>query len=200
MRESDFEGIVELSRKKRSVVRRLIAMTYDRDDEISWRAMEAVGRIAGALPADRGREFIQRILWMMREESGTNAWSSPYILGEILRENPKPYEDIVPILTSFHEEEFFTAGVLWALARIAERWPHLVEPHAGVAREQMSSPDPTVRGYAALLMGVLGREFPLEIFAGDETEIPLYRDGSLIRKPLADLAAEARHPAGKSGK
>jgi hypothetical protein len=200
LREGALEGLVELSGKKRNVVRRLIALTYDRDDVMSWRAMEAVGRIAGALPPEEGRELIQRVLWMMREESGTNAWSAPYILGEILRENPEPYEDIVPVLASFHEEEFFAAGVLWALLRIAQRRPRLVEPHAGVAREHISSPDPAARGYAALLMGVLGMEFALEIFAGDETEIPLYRDGSLERKPLAELASEARHAAGKGGR
>lgn len=200
LREGALEDIVELSRARRNVAKRLVALTYERDDVISWRAMEAVGRIAGGLAPDQGREFIQRILWMMREESGTNAWSSPYILGEILRENPEPYSDIVPVLASFHDEEFFAAGVLWALMRIGQRWPRLVEPHACVAREHISSADPAARGYAALLLGVLGMEFPLEIFAGDETEIPLYTDGSLVRKPLAELASEAGQTAGKGGR
>jgi hypothetical protein len=194
LQKRDFEGIVELWRTKRNLYRNLVAMTYDKDDVISWRAMEAVGAIAAQLSPEEGRDLIQKLLWMLREESGNNAWSAPEILGEVLRANPKPYQDIVPILVSFHDEEFFRPGVLWAMARIAQRWPELIEPWAGIAREYTDSQDPLTRGYASFVLGTLGMPMTGTALESDDTEITLYDEGKLVRKPIRELLGIVREP------
>lgn len=187
LERNDLEGLVDLS-KKQNIIRRLIAMTYDMEDQLSWRAMEAVGKIAASLSPEEAREVVRRILWMMREESGSNAWSGPDLLGEILLANPDPIKDIVPILVSFHEEEFFRAGVLRAMARIAEGRPALIEPYSEVAHDYLGSSDPAVRGYAALVLISLGKSFPREVLIGDETEILRYDNGILTKIALSELA------------
>jgi hypothetical protein len=194
LEKRDYDGVVELSRRKRNIFRHIAAMTYDKSDVLSWRAMEAIGAITAVLPPDEGRDVIQKVLWMLREESGNNAWSAPEILGEILRANPKPYLDIVPILISFHDEEFFRPGVLWAMYRIAQRWPELIEPSSAIAHTYADSSDPLVRGYAALVLKVLGKPLPSGSLEEDDSEITLYEEGALVRRPIRDLPAMAEEP------
>jgi hypothetical protein len=187
LEEKDYEGIVELSRKKRNLFSRLVAMTYDKSDVIAWRAMEAIGAITARMSPDKGRAVIQKVLWMLREESGNNAWSGPEILGEILRANPEPYRDVVAVLVSFHEEEFFRPGILWAMYRIARRWPELIEPFSDIAVEYLDSPDPSIRGYAALVLGLLGRPFPEEDLNAINDTVLCYDEGTLTRKRVREL-------------
>ena len=129
LRSGDHAGLIGLSKKDRSVMRILLALTYDKKALLSRRAIEAIGEITSSMPPEEARQVIQRVLWMMREESGGCAWSGPEILGEIVRGNPKPFEDIVPIIASFYEEEIFKSGVIRALERIAEVRPGLARPH-----------------------------------------------------------------------
>lgn len=183
----DYEGILELSRTKRNLFGHLVAMTYDKGDVIAWRAMEAIGAITARMSPEEGRTVIQKVLWMLREESGNNAWSGPEILGEILRANPQPYRDVIPVLVSFHEEEFFRPGTLWAMYRIAMRWPELIEPFSDIAMEHIGSPDPSVRGYAALVLGLLNKTFPEKTVETDDHTVLYYDGGILIRKPVREL-------------
>jgi hypothetical protein len=187
LQKRDFDGLIELYKKKKSVLRHLIAMTYDLEDLMSWRAMESIGAVTARMPADEAREVIQKVLWMMREESGNNAWSAPDILCEILKANPKPFHDIVPVLVSFHEEEFFRTGVLRAMARIAQQWPELIEPFADVAIGYLQAPEPPVRGYAALVLRALGKPFPGENLKANEATVVLYDGSSLTEKAVKDL-------------
>lgn len=187
LEERDYEGILELSRIKRNLLSHLVAMTYDKGDVISWRAMEAIGAITARMSPDEGRTVIQKVLWMLRDESGNNAWSGPEILGEILRGNPEPYRDVIPVLVSFHEEEFFLPGTLWAMYRIAMRWPGLIEPFSDIALEHIASPNPSARGYAALVLARLGKPFPDRAIETDEHEVLYYSEGTLTRKPVREL-------------
>lgn len=187
LQRRDFDGLVKLHAGK-SVLRHLIAMTYDLEDLMSWRAMEAIGALTARMPADEAREVVQKVLWMMREESGNNARSAPDILGEILQANPKPFHDIVPVLVSFHEEEFFRTGVLRAMARIARQWPGLIEPFSDIAMGYLQAPEPQVRGYAALVLRALGgKPFPGEHLKADEATVVLYDGSSLTERAVKDL-------------
>jgi len=118
LRARDYRGLIRVSKKDRSVMRHLLALTYEKKALLSRRAIKAIGRITAEMSPEAGRRVIQRVLWMMRDDSGGSMWSGPEILGEIVRGNPEAFEDIVPIIASFHEEEFFRAGVLRALKRI----------------------------------------------------------------------------------
>lgn len=157
LNNSDYGGLMEIyGSGEHRVVRHLIALSYNMQDVTAWRAMKALGLISSLMPADALRELAQKVLWMMREESGTNAWSAPVIMGEILRENPGGLQDIVPILASFHKEAFFTPGVIYALTRLADRDSELVRPLFQQLAEHFHSDNPEITGNLITLIGRLG--------------------------------------------
>jgi hypothetical protein len=191
--EPDFPGILELSKAQSSVVRILISLSYERHALASWRAMEAIGKITAGMPTPKVRNLIQRLLWMMREESGTNPWSAGQIISEILRNNPSPFEDVVPIIITFHDEKILRIGSLWCMYRVGEVRPDLVVPFSDVALHYVHSDDPEDRGYALLALKGMGRAEHLpatrELL---EDEGPfLYYDGrGMVEVPIMDLARE----------
>lgn len=152
----DIGALIELYRREgHAVIRHLISLSYDKGGSLSIRAIEAVGVLSGQMSAERARGLIQRILWMMRDESGGTAWSGPELIGAIVSENPALFEDIVPVLFSFHEEEIFTAGVLWAMARIARRRPDFVMPLSGEIARYLEHHDASVRENAQAALDCL---------------------------------------------
>ncbi|MDP2168669.1 MAG: HEAT repeat domain-containing protein [Thermodesulfovibrionales bacterium] len=163
LKQSDFDGLILTAGKDRAVLRHLISLTYDRGDVLCRRAVEAIGMVTAAMPHEEARKAAQRVLWMMRDESGGSAWSGPDILGEIVRGNPEPMLDIVPIIASFHEEDIFRPGVLKALGRIAEVRPEMVRPLREMIEAYASHDDPLVRGNAVYALGTLGlkEDFPV---------------------------------------
>jgi hypothetical protein len=184
------EGLLALAREEPRTVRLLISRSYDMEEASSWRAIRAIGLIAGRMPPDRARGLIQRVLWMMREESGTNPRSGPDILGEVLRANPDPFADVLPVVISFHEEEFLRAGALRAMARVGEVRPDLTAAFAPVAEVRLEDPDPSVRGAALMALAPLGREHCPQVLAkaGDE-ETFLFFDGDGLRPVSVSEAA-----------
>jgi len=194
LEQEDYEGLSALKRGKGLLARTLVGMAYEKADLISWRAIDAIGRIAALMEPGKKRTFVQRVLWMMREESGNNAWTGAEILGEIVARDPGPNEDIAPIVISFHDELIFRAGSLRALARIAGVRPDLAEAFRDVPAQYLSDPDPAVRGYAVLALIALGindNRDALEKAASDNDEFLLYEDGRLESVAVGALAQRA---------
>jgi methylated-DNA-[protein]-cysteine S-methyltransferase len=78
--EGHFEGIVEMAVEKRRVLGSLVSLTYDRDPQIGWRAVEALGLAARRVAKnDPGyvREHVRRLYWLISEESGGICWHAP---------------------------------------------------------------------------------------------------------------------------
>jgi hypothetical protein len=191
--EPDFPGIVELSNAESSVARILISMSYEKYSLASWRAMEAIGKITAAMPEPKVRNLIQRLLWMMREESGTNPWSAGQIISEILRNNPTPFEDVVPIIITFHKEKILRTGSLWCMYRVGEVRPDLVVPFSDVALHYLHSEDPEDRGHALLALKGMGRgeHLPAARELLEDEEPFLYYDGrGMCEVSIRDLARE----------
>ncbi len=191
---ADFEGVVRLSGKDRSVPRLLISMTYDKAGLLGWRAIEAIGRITEGWPAEKARNLIQRLLWMMREESGTNAWSVGEIISEMVGRNPEPFGDIVPIVISFHEEKILRTGSLWCMIKVGRARPDLAAPFARVALRYLDSEDPGERGLALQALKGLGRREHLPAVEKKLSDDALfcYYDGTSMREiSIKDVAVEA---------
>ena len=192
LKRKDFDAIVELSRTQGSLTRYLLAMTYDRADVISWRAIEAIGRVEALNPPDKLRNHLQRLLWMLREESGNNSWSAGAVIGEVLFcRKAERIEDIVPIVISFHDEPMFRVGALWSLYRVGLVRPDLVEEFSQVPVEYIGDSDPLVRGVAVLAMtGLIRKEYAphLEAALTDKAEIMGYEGGELSVTTVSALA------------
>lgn len=194
LESGDLGAITGLDARPATLIRHLIPFTYDKGDVLCWRAIEAIGRVTALMPTEEVRSTIQRVLWMMRDESGGNVWSGAEIIGEIVKTNPAPFQDIVPVLISFHEENLFRTGALWAMARIAEVRADLVEPLGDVPLGYVDSPEPALRGLALLALGRMGdgRFIPLfERKLNDTATLVVYTGGTLVRKTVGDIAARA---------
>ncbi len=196
LRESDFDGLFAAAKGDRGIFRTLISLSYDPEDVVSWRAIEAVGLIAGErgkADAAAVRVVVQRILWMMREESGNNPRSAPDLLGEIVRNDPEDFCDIAPIIISFHDEELLRRGVLRAVARIGEIRPDLVECASPLIGHYLEHPDALTRYYALLAAGrlmLVGLLPAVDGLCADTAEVKIYRNRELSAEKLATIAEE----------
>jgi hypothetical protein len=193
-----YNKIAELAEADKSVIRHLISLAYDKDDVITWRAIEAMGYVSKRLSTkkiDVVRDTIRRLLWSMGEESGGIGWSSPEMLGEIIRGNPDEYADIIPILWSFKEEKMFRAGVVWAMARIAQIRPEMINFIFDDFQDLLLDDNPHVRGYAVWLIGILKRSNLLSFIKElleDKKIINFYLDGELLKINVGQLAKEVK--------
>jgi hypothetical protein len=184
----------KLALKDKNVIKWLISFSYDKEDQLTWRAIESMGYVARELRGSHLntlRETVRRLLWSMSDESGGIGWSSPELLGEIVRSDPEEFRDVIPILWSSREEASFKAGALWALARVACVRPDMVTFKADDLEELASDPNPGVRGYTALLTGATEPEGKAEILlklSSDSGSLLFYSGGSLRETTVSELA------------
>lgn len=185
--------ITEMTIKDKGSIRRLISLTYDKDTVLSWRAIEALGVVSHEMSKKRVdvvRDTIRRLLWYMTEESGGIGWSSPEIIGEIIRANPDEQHDIIPILWSQRSEEMFRAGVMRAMWRIAETRPDLVSFVLGDIDELINDANPYVRLYVCLLSLKIGDEtlrLKTKFNEDDATIVKFYYNEELSAKTVGDI-------------
>jgi hypothetical protein len=205
LEEGSYPQLLEMAKGKRNVAALLISFTYDKETILCWRAIEAIGllaaEIAKADPAE-ARNLAQRLLWMMREESGNNAWSAPEMLGEIVRNSPDDFADFAPIIASFHDEDLFRRGVMRALMRIGEKRPDLIRSAASLAAHYLGATDVVVRSYAIVIAGLLRLtecEAVIRKLRDDAADVTIYRDEALSTLKVGQIAKEAAILFGTEG-
>ncbi|KWT91782.1 DVU0298 family protein [Candidatus Magnetominusculus xianensis] len=153
-----YDEIIENIKKDKRHLSALLSISYDKTSEIAWRAIHLTGRAIAQIAVDdfaEARGQIQRLIWNATDESGTIPWTVPEIMGEAIRENPKPFEDIIPIIIGYShsetEDNIFLAGVLYALGRIGEVHPQYISDYVGVlVREGLTHRDPEVVANAVI--------------------------------------------------
>jgi len=195
LEEKNFDALISGARGDlKGVFRRLIGLAYDKEDVMCWRAIEALGLLAGEAAktdCEGIRNLAQRILWMMREESGNNPWSAPEMLGEIVRNSPDNFADIAPVIMSFHDEQMLRRGVLRAAVRIGESRPELLCCADDFPGMYLNDPDSVVRYYAMLLAGQLKlRRYIPEINKLTESKetVKIYNAGEFTFKAVDEEA------------
>ncbi len=203
--ENKYDELNALMSDKRKLTTLLISSTYDKDDVIAWRAMEAIGLIAkemsGTSP-DFVRNLTGRLLWMMRDESGGICWSAPEILGEIIRNNPEQCEDIATVIASFHDEKMLAAGVLRAIGRIGKISDYFLDYAVPITISFLDDPDRELRGNAAWAYGELGATGAmnkLEKLKNDNSPVRFYEEGELMTKTVGEIAAGSSAKLGEVG-
>lgn len=175
----------------------LISLTYDRKSIISYRAIEAFGIVSKEIAKTKTeiiRTVVGRLLWMIRDESGGIGWSSPEMLGEIVRNNPELFSDAAPVIMSFLDEEMLASGVLIAAGRIGEVKAELVAHAIPLILTYLHNPEPKLRGLAAWALGRMRAsqsESELEKLKNDDSRIAIYEDGELKEKTIGQIAEEA---------
>ncbi len=196
LEESNYPRLLDMAKGGRNIAALLISFTYDKENLLCWRAIEGIGLLAAEIAKTdptEARNLAQRLLWMMREESGNNAWSAPEMLGEIVRNSPAEFADLAPIIASFHDEDLFRRGVLRAILRIGEKRPDLIRSSASIAVPYLSAADAVVRCYAVLIAGQLRlreHEAVIRALKDDNDEVTIYRDGAFMTVKVGQIAKE----------
>jgi hypothetical protein len=164
--EEDVDALLALAGKRPGgVVRFLTGRLYAAEQEEKWRAVRMLGVLArqpGLITTGRLRDFLQRLLWALNDESGAVPFGVPEAIGEILAVRPEHRPSILPVLCGMltEEETFQTGpverGIYWALGRIGpdalDYCPGLL---AAVSTAAQSHPDAETRATAAAALARL---------------------------------------------
>lgn len=195
LEEKKYDELVNIAKNNtKAAFRFLIGVTYDKSDILCWRAIEVTGIIAGEIAkadTDQVRTLAQRLLWMLRDESGNNLSSAPEMLGEIVRNSPDAFADIAPVIASFHDELMLRPGVLRAIFRIGEVRPDLIRISSEFLLPYMRDEDPVVRAYALLIAGAYKLREALNVIAelkNDGDSVTLYFGGEFISLAVGEIA------------
>ena len=208
---NDLDAVVALAASDRKVLSRLVRLAYDKETLVGWRAIKAVGLVARMLiksDYEFLRETCRKLLWSLTDESGGIGWSAPEMLGEIVSADPARFQDIIPLIASAYEveEDVFRAGVLYALARIAETAPELTAPYQKIVIMSLADRDPLVKvrgvGLIRLLWpwansnGIWSREYgerislSLDKLISDKGEAWVYQGNNFISMQVGDEAKD----------
>lgn len=190
----EYESLFDLWSENSRTRRILISLTYDKKKILSWRAIEGIGILSRSMSAQHPQEvrnLVGNLLWMIRDESGGIGWSSPEMLGEIVRNNPVLCADIAPIIVFFHDEEPLLPGILWAFGRIGELHKELMLPSVGEIMPYLGHPSPIIRGLTLWALGKTaepGSIAKLKDMASDNGSLTMYDNSRLIETTVGSIA------------
>lgn len=190
------------ARKRSKLLRRITAGLCSAEPREKWRAVFAMGVVAGEQGVEFGvlSERIRRFLWALNDESGDVPYGFPEALGEILAARPELRSEYISILVSFLAEEELVqtgpilAGAIWALGRagVPERSElERTRPGLGAA---LGVGDPDVRGaalWAAARLGLVASlEREIRGLVDDGSAVCLLIDGVVQDMSVGALAGQ----------
>jgi methylated-DNA-[protein]-cysteine S-methyltransferase len=206
--EGNLEEIAEMARGRRKVLGSLLALTFDPDPEVVWRAVEAQGMGAEALSSESPsyvREHVRRLFWLITEESGACFWRAPECMAECGARMPRLLASHVSI--AFHlietleveDLEHFRPGALWAVGRLVDVVAD--DELSGVLPlvvQALDEKNPQSRGMAVWCLGRVGE---IGVLADnphvleDEGPVEIYRNRSLEETTVGRLARQIQDEA-----
>jgi hypothetical protein len=176
----DLVAVREWGCRDPQALRTLSSMLFETESLLRWRAIEAVGVVAGEISrtdAEPVRRLIRRLLWLMNDESGGLCWHAPEAIAEILHADNSLVREYSAILLSFFHEEPFEVGVRLGVARLAghyRRQLDLVEP-ALRSTDQDRTPEISLASLFALkATGLDLNQHTIAELARREVEIQVY--------------------------
>jgi len=189
-----YDTILEMgTRHTGNVIAALINTLYSMDELLRWRAVECLGLLTNQISIaepDRAKEIIRRLFWALNDESGGSGWASPEAVGEVIRNRPDIYSEFVSILVSFREDPSLVRGIIWALGRIGEVQPALVNDYIPLLHNLLGASDPQLRGLALWALIKIKAEIPTEnkaLLKKDNNEFQIYENKHLYKYKIAEL-------------
>jgi hypothetical protein len=155
LRQRDYETILSWAGSVRNPQRILISLTFERDELLRWRAIDAFGRVAAVqaeLGLEKVRDTLRRLLWLMNDESGGLGWHAPEMIAETLVNAPVLISEFAGLLPSYLAEEPFERGAHFAIYRVAQLDARPFVDHVPALTASLNDPDPAIRAYSALAL------------------------------------------------
>ena len=214
LKSQDFDMALEaLSRlPATSVINPLFSFLYNKDEEIKWAAVAAMGVVVSNLAEEdmeAARVIMRRLMWNLNDESGGIGWGSPEAMGEIMAVHEGLAKEYVHILISYTREdgnyleyESLQRGLLWGIGRLAQASPELLKESVPHLLPYLRSPDASVRGHAAWIVGLLDAEEAyneVEALTEDSAEFQMVQDRRPSVRRVKDMAREALEKISSKG-
>jgi hypothetical protein len=193
LREADYAALRALAAEEPRLGELLLQFLYDPGDLLHWRALEGLGQVAAAQPI-QVQKLINRLLWLLNEDSGSFGWGAAAALGEIGRNQISLVSEIIPLFCGFLEKEFSRGPMLWGVGRLAEVAPERLLDVLPMIVPFLTSAQPEVRGLAAWALGKAGygeAAAELRVLLSDDRPVAIYDRGELRQTTVAELAREA---------
>lgn len=198
----NLEDVAELSTVRRRVLGSLVALTYDPDLQVVWRAIEAMGMAVERVAAtDKAyvKEHLRRLYWLITEEAGAVFWRAPECMAECCARLPALSKSHIPIafhlLETLEEEdlEHFRPGAIWAIGRLIGVASDDLPTVLPLVIEALDRPDPQARGMAVWCLGEVGETKALEgrtELEEDLGPVHLYQDRIVRETTVARLTRD----------
>lgn len=96
----NFEQISKMAVQERSLLSLLVARSYDSDERIASRSVQALGLAAGSVSDEDPevvRELLRRQMWLLCDESGANGWTAEACMDAILTARPGRFPEFEKI-------------------------------------------------------------------------------------------------------
>ena len=193
LQAGDFPGLTRLAGQESGVAAILMQFLYEPGALLYWRALEGLGQVAGSQP-EQVHKLINRLLYLLNEDSGSNGWGAAAALGEIGRGRIDLVKEIIPLFVGFLAEPFSREPMLWGVGRLAEVQAELLDEVLPEIVPFLTSPEPQIRALAAWGLGK-ARYRPaagaIQALTGDEHPVELYDRGRLLSTTVGQIAHEA---------
>ena len=208
--EGKLEDVAELATVRKRTLAGLVALTFDPDRQVVWRAIEAMGMAVERVAASDEafvREHMRRLNWLITEEAGAVFWRAPECMAECAFRLPRLFESHLPIafhlLETFEEEdlEHFRPGAIWAIGRLIDLARDDLPTVLPLVIDALDRPDSQARGMAVWCLGEVGEA---EVLAerpdllDDQGLVHLYRNRMVEETTVGRLSAEVLERAAQS--
>jgi hypothetical protein len=193
LKDRNFQSLMELAGRDTRVAANLMQFFYEPGDLLYWRALEGMGHVAGSHP-EQVHKLIDRLLYLLNEDSGSTGWGAAAALGEIGRNHISIIKEIIPMFVGFLEEPFSQEPMLWGVGRLAEVHPELLEEVLPFIVPFLTNPKPELRALAAWGLGNARFHQAADDIRGlleDDQPVQFYDQGQLLQTTVGQVARKA---------
>ncbi len=189
----------------RQVINPLLSFLFHPEEILKWRAVTAIGVVVAHLAdsdMESARNIMRRLIWSLNDESGGIGWGSAEAMGEIMARHEGLAVEFACLLVSYArpdgnplENGLLERGVLWGIGRLAQSRPRMLEGCSAFVLPYLESADGVHRGMATWIlhgMAVQPSSTLLQRLLEDQSEVPLYENGTLIRCTVGNLAGRLK--------
>jgi hypothetical protein len=192
----DVDTALKAAAGDRKIVRNLQRLLYSGDPLARKRAADIIGQVCAVI-AEKNPGAVSRLLQTLFtavSDTAAFTWGAFEAIGEIIRCKPGLFGPYASYLSPYLADDTRISQAIEAMERVAETRPELFRKIAFRIIHFLGHKDPSVRGNAVRLIGLLGSsgvEDKLRALLNDRCEFGVYDHGHIRNFSVGELAARA---------